>query len=171
MTALFKVWGHFAPLFIINNNAVNLRAVMQLLDVRGLNTFFSIDGPDFIVENQNNFYNTSIHIPINLGIPHTDETKRKISEANRGKSSPFKGKTFSQQSIEKMRQTLKGRRVGENNSRAKTYKITFDDGKTVIIKSIETWALENGYKPTSLRNLYNGRNKSKHKNIISVTIM
>jgi hypothetical protein len=142
---------------------------MKILDFRSLNAFFSIDGPDLIYVNENNFKNTSIHIPINLGVPHTEETKRKISEANKGKTSYWKGKNIPQDVINKMKQTLKGTRVGENNSRAKTYNITFEDGTSVTIKSLETWARENGYKPTSLRNLYNGRTKSKHKNIISVT--
>lgn len=144
---------------------------MELLDVRSINATLCIDGPDFIYFDESKCHNTSIHRPINLGIPHTEETKRKISQANKGKPSAFRGKRFSQQSIEKMKQTLKDKRVGENNSRAKTYKITFDDGNFVIIKSLETWACENGYKPTSLRNLYNGRNKSKHKNVISVTLV
>lgn len=156
------------PFFNINNNAPNLRAVMELLDVRSINATLCIDGPDFIYFDKSKCHNTSIHRPINLGITHTEETKKKISKANKGKTSYWKGKNIPQDVINKMKQSLKGKRSGENNSRAKTYKITFDDGNFVIIKSLETWAHENGYKPTSLRNLYNGRNKSKHKNVISV---
>jgi hypothetical protein len=106
----------------------------------------------------------------NKGISHTQETKRKISEANTGKVSYWKGKNIPEESINRMKLTkkMKGNSIGEKNGRAKTWKITFDDGRTDIIKSLSTWAKENGYKPTSVRNLYNGNNIQKHKNIVSV---
>jgi hypothetical protein len=74
--------------------------------------------------------------------------------------------------VEKMKATkkLKGSYVGECNPMAKTYRITFDNENFIMIKSLQTWAIENGYKPTSLRNLYNGRQKSPHKNVISVSV-
>jgi hypothetical protein len=171
---------------------------MKILDLTGLNAFFSIDGPDSIevLWDQNYFQSppkgyvgwnkgiphteeakrkiseaTKGRIPHNKNIPHTEETKQKISKANKGKTSYWKGKSIPKDTIDKMKQSLKGKRIGENNGRAKTYKITFDDGTFVTIKSLETWANENGYKPTSLRNLYNDRTKSKHKNIISVTLV
>ena len=68
----------------------------------------------------------------------------------------------------KLTKKLKGSSIGEKNSRAKIWKITFDDGRIEIIKSLETWAKENGYKPGSIRNLYNGQGLKKHKNIVSV---
>jgi len=106
----------------------------------------------------------------NKGILHTEETKRKISEANTGKVSCWKGKSLPKELVEKMKLTkkMKGDNVGEKNPRAKTWKITFDDSKSEIVKSLNTWAKENGYKPTSVRNLYNGRGVKKYKNIMSV---
>ena len=189
--------GQKCSSFCINNTTTH-KAVMNTLDFRSLNAFFSIDGPDSIevLWDQNYFQSppkgyvgwnkgiphteetkikiseaTKGRIPHNKNISHTEETKRKISEANKGKTSYWKGKKQPKDAVEKMKQTLKGTRVGENNSKAKTYKITFDDGTSVIIKSLETWANENGYNPTSLRNLYNGKNKSRHKNVISVTLV
>ena len=48
-------------------------------------------------------------------------------------------------------------------------KITADeDGRIEIVKSLQTWAIDNGYKPTSIRNLYNGRGITKYKDIVSV---
>ena len=106
----------------------------------------------------------------NKGILHTQETKRKISKSNSGKVSYWKGKTIPKEYVEKMKltKTMKGDNIGEKNPRAKTWKITFDDGRIEIIKSLSTWAKENGYKPTSVRNLYNGRGVKKYKNIVSV---
>ena len=109
-------------------------------------------------------------VPWNKDIPHTNETKRKISVANKGKVSRLKGKKTSKDSIEKMKLTkkLNGSAVGENNSRAKEWEIIFDDGRIEIVKSLQTWAIDNGYKPTSIRNLYNGNGTKKHKDIVSV---
>jgi len=115
---------------------------------------------------------TKGRVPWNKDIPHTNETKIKISVANTGKVSYWKDKTLPKDVIQKIKLTkkLNSSAVGENNPRAKTYKITFDDGNFIMIKSLQTWANENGYKPTSLRNLYNGRQKSPHKNVVNVSM-
>lgn len=109
-------------------------------------------------------------VPWNKDIPHTNETKRKISVANTGKVSYWKDKTLPKDFIEKMKLTkkLNGLAVGENNSRAKEWEIIFDDGRIEIVKSLQTWAINNGYKPTSIRNFYNGRGITKYKDIVSV---
>jgi|688.fasta_scaffold239520_2 hypothetical protein len=175
---------------------------MQVLDVKCINESLGIDAPDFLYFEETSFvekqwtspwfkgkpWNKGIshtketkkkisealkgRIPYNKGIPHTEETKRKISIANFGKTSYWKEKTIPKSSVEKMKATkkLKGSYVGECNPMAKTYRITFDNENFIMIKSLQTWAIENGYKPTSLRNLYNGRQKSPHKNVISVSV-
>jgi hypothetical protein len=109
-------------------------------------------------------------VPWNKNISHTNETKRKIGVANIGKVSYWKDKTLPKDAIEKMKLTkkLNGSGVGENNSRAKEWEIIFDDGRIEIVKSLQTWAIDNGYKPTSIRNLYNGRGITKYKDIVSV---
>jgi len=111
------------------------------------------------------------------------ETREKLSATNKGKtfsletreklSAALKGKKRPIDVVKKIKLTLNERKcgVGENNGRAKTYKITFDDGNSIIIKSLKTWSKENVYNPDCLRNLHNGRQVRKHKNIVSVEIV
>ena len=108
-------------------------------------------------------------IPWNKGVSHTRETKNKISKAKRGKPSPHKGKKlFSDDAKEKMSKARKGQFSGDKNPRAKTWKIIFNDGRCEVIKSLQTWAIQNGYNPNSIRNLYNGSGLKVYKNIVSV---
>lgn len=102
-----------------------------------------------------------------LGREMSEKTRKKISIANKGKISYWKGKKLPKDVIEKMKQNLLCRK-GDSNGRAKKYLITFVDGHTECIKSLQTWAQEHGYSPTSIRNLYNGRQTTAHKNIIKV---
>jgi hypothetical protein len=65
-------------------------------------------------------------------------------------------------------QIVKGERSGRKSPSAKTWRITFDDGRVEIVKSLRTWAIENNYNPSSVRNLYNGNCVKNHKDIIKV---
>lgn len=100
----------------------------------------------------------------------SDETKEKIGNANKGNISYWRGKKLPKEMIEKQIITKNERGIGkgEKNGRAKTWKITFDNGEVEIVKSLQTWCVKNGYKATSVRNLYNGNSVKKHKNIIKV---
>jgi hypothetical protein len=192
---------------------------MQILDVRSINAALCIDGPDFIevhVDDPTDFLQTpappwnkgktgwqqhseetkrkiseavkgrpdgwqqhseetkrKISEAVkgrpapNKGIPHKEETKTKISEANKGNTSYWKGKKIPKESVEKMKQNLPDRK-GSNNARAREYEITYEDGRTIVITSLQTWARENGYVPMSLRNLYNGSGRTKYKDIINL---
>lgn len=58
----------------------------------------------------------------------------------------------------------------ENNdyvSNAKYHRITWKDGRTEIVYSLDTWARDNGYHDGHLRAVRRGQRKS-HKGIISV---
>lgn len=168
---------------------------MKQLDVRSINETLNMDGPSFILATwDENYFQTPPKgyigfnkgrdvseetrkkisearkgkTPWNKGVPHTEETKKRISKSNIGKVSYWKGKKQPIDAVNKMKKSIKGKRSGELNSNSKTYKITFDNGNIIMVKSLQTWATQNGYKPTSLRNLYNGRQKSPHKNVVSV---
>ena len=103
----------------------------------------------------------------NKGIPHTEETKKKISIAKTGQTSYWKGKKQPAKAVAKMKSNLPNRK-GSANPRARTYLITFNDGRTERIESLQTWAHSNGYVATSVRNLYNGNQVKPHKDIVSV---
>jgi hypothetical protein len=102
----------------------------------------------------------------------TEETKKKISIANTGKTSYWKGKKQPKEAVAKMVKTklANGDCIGEKNPRAKQWRIEFESGEVVVVKSLQTWAIANGYVPMSLRNLYNGRGIKRHKDIVSVMV-
>jgi len=104
------------------------------------------------------------------GFVHSQETKKKQSESKKGKPSYWKGKKLPQEIIDKQIETKKrnGTARGENNPRAKKWRITFEDGRVEIVYSLQTWAVNNGYNSSSVRNLYNGSCTKKHKDIVKI---
>jgi hypothetical protein len=130
----------------------NCSALNKLFNVNGIEEFDFDDTPI-----SNSYYYSMASLP---------EIKKAISEAKKGKPSTFKGKKHRPESIAQMKKNLPDRR-GEKNARAKTWRIEFVNGKVEIVKSLETWAKENGYVPTSVRNLY-AKGTAKYKDIISV---
>ena len=99
------------------------------------------------------------------GMVHSEETKRKLSEANKNPSEETrrklselnKGKTLSEETKRKLSDANKG----------KTFAITFTNGKKVIITGIRRWVKENNYHYCSIKRLMNGKYK-KHKDIMAV---
>jgi group I intron endonuclease len=57
--------------------------------------------------------------------------------------------------------------IGSNAPQSFSWKITFEDGRTLIIKGRKQWAKENGYNDTCLSEVYHGTQK-RHKDIIKV---
>jgi hypothetical protein len=187
--------GHFCPFSCINNKD-QIKSRMNKISVQSLNECFNIGGEDFIWDDDNDHEVFTKPIFFNrgsIGFTHSkeskrkmsqsakgnkrclgrvmsEETRRKIGEANAGRVSHWKGKKQPADAVEKMKQTkrMKGDNVGANNPRAKTYQITFDDGTIVVTKSLQTWAKENGIPTTSLRNFYNGTGLKKYRNIVGV---
>ena len=56
---------------------------------------------------------------------------------------------------------------GENNRNAKIYDITFTSGKTIRVKSLSTWAKDNGYNKAGLRQIQLGR-WTHYKDIVAL---
>ncbi len=59
---------------------------------------------------------------------------------------------------------------GENNPRAKVWRVVFDDGRIEIIKGISPWLSENGYNRKTFRRLAY-KKIQKYKDIIQVDIL
>lgn len=145
---------------------------MNKVSVQSLNECFNVSGPKFIwIEEIDNA--DKVNLPWNAGRNHTEETKKLISEA-------LKGKKWTKQKEEKMRQFMKGNqyRKGKTTSsevKAKlrealitNWKITFDDGRIIQNKfSIREFCENYGYDRKSIYNIMKGKMR-KHKDIVAV---
>ena len=134
---------------------------MQELNVEGLNKTFGIDGPSVIILNESDY--TEITTPG----PMPEAIKQAISQSKMGSTPWMKGKKHRPDSIAQMVANLPDRK-GSNNPRSSTWRIEFEDGRVVVTKSLQTWAVDNGYPPTSVRNLYNGRGVKNYKGMVKV---
>jgi hypothetical protein len=109
---------------------------------------------------------------IHKGRKHSEEHKRNVSEAKKGfkhteeakqkMSAARKGKKLSPEHVEKISKAVK--------LRAQPHKLTFIDGRTLIIDNITDWAKENGYLGTNLYQVKIG-DKGRHKDIIKVELV
>ena len=100
---------------------------------------------------------------INTGKKLTEEHKEKLKLANIGKNNPNYGKIASKETKNKMKIS----QLGENHHSSNWWKITYDNGLTVTICGLPTWAKDNGYSAGTIHLVYSG-NRKKHKNIIKV---
>lgn len=102
----------------------------------------------------------------------TEEHKRKVSEAKKGfkhteeaklkMSLSKKGKSLSSEHIEKISKAIK--------LRAQPHKLTFMDGRTLVIDNIADWSKENGYRSSNLYQVKVG-DKGRHKDIVKVELV
>jgi len=131
-------------------------------DFSRLNAAFGIIGipgvytPDNEIEEFTSTYTFS-HLP---------EVRKAISETKMGTPSPFRGKSHTKEAIAKMKQSLPDR-TGKKNSRALKWCLTYENGSTMIVKSLHTWAKERHLNPMSIRNVYYGKS-SNYRGITKV---
>jgi hypothetical protein len=93
----------------------------------------------------------------------SQETRNKMSDANSGEKCYWYGKSHTQSSKEKMREA----KLGDKNVNCKVWKLTFDDGRKIIIRGLTVWAEQNGYRHSGIRLLYQGY-RNRYKDIIKV---
>ncbi len=89
------------------------------------------------------------------GFRHTEEAKQKMSVSKRGKS-------LSPEHVEKISKAIK--------LRAQPHRLTFINGKTLIVDNITDWSKENGYRSSNLYQVKIG-DKGRHKDIVKVEII
>ena len=73
-----------------------------------------------------------------------------------------KGKSLSSEHIEKISKAIK--------LRAQPHKLTFMDGRTLVIDNIADWSKENGYRSSNLYQVKVG-DKGRHKDIVKVELV
>jgi hypothetical protein len=111
------------------------------INVQAINDCLEIDGPIWIESDLSNCETILKHYVFN------SEWQRQLARENAIKrNSNYKG---------------------ENNPRAKTWKIVYDDGREIIIKALQRWAVDNGYSTSGIKNIAYGKWK-RYKNLVSV---
>ena len=114
---------------------------MKELYIGALNAAFGIEGPEYMEEGEfiplechnETWYFQEGHT-INNGRPTSELQKQRAKEHCH---------------------TLDNR--GGKNGRAKTWQITYKDGRVIVIKALTTWARENGYSSAGVKNLAYGK--------------
>jgi group I intron endonuclease len=76
------------------------------------------------------------------GHHHTKETKQKISDATKGDSNPFYGKTHS----DEIKKILSEKMSGSNHIKSRTYKVITPTGEVIIVSGIRKWCREHKSK-------------------------
>ena len=98
----------------------------------------------------------------------TEEYRKRVSEKLKGKNNPRWGKPLSEETKKKMSEKLK-QYIGEKSSTAKWWKLTFNDGRELVMCGLSNWCKENGYSKGCLGRLAKGKEgRKKHKDIVSV---
>jgi hypothetical protein len=93
-----------------------------------------------------------------------EENRRKVSEKLTGR----KGHPAWNKGIpikEEVRQKI----IGENNGVSQWWKLTFNDGRELIMCGLANWCKENGYSKAHISKVYLGKEgRTKHKDIVAV---
>ena len=99
------------------------------------------------------------------GLVHTEETRRKMSEARKGKPSSEETK----KKLSEVKKNVyipwnKGKKTNSQNA-SKKYKIKFNNGNEIIISNLSKWCKENNY---CVSQIYK---KGTAKDIVSVILV
>ena len=88
-------------------------------------------------------------------MPHSKETKKKISEAVKGKRNPMYGKTHKASTLKLISESKKGLHQGANNPNAKQFVLTSPQGKVYNIKgNLKTMCEQLGLSYATVRASY-----------------
>jgi hypothetical protein len=97
-----------------------------------------------------------------------EEYKKRVSEKLKGENNPRWRKEPWNKGIpikEEVRQKI----IGEGNGVAQWWKLTFNDGRELIMCGLSNWCKENGYDKSKISALYHKKEgRKKHKDIVAV---
>jgi hypothetical protein len=128
---------------------------MKRLNVQALNECLGIDGPIWIEDNPDNY---------TQGVPCQPPTAfKKGHQTNKGRLTSELQKEIARKNAIERNKKYKG---GEN-PRAKTWRITYNDGRVEIVKALQPWRIKNGYNKLALRKLQLNEWK-RYKNLVTV---
>ena len=85
-----------------NSDGIRRDADISHKELKALGMYYNRPPEELI------FLTIKEHNAFNKGRRHSEETKKKIAEANKGKPSPNKGKHLSEETRKKMREAMKG---------------------------------------------------------------
>jgi hypothetical protein len=120
------------------------------INVQALNECLGIDGPVWIEENPDNYTNFNSIPSWNSGTKGLT-TNSKLQKEIARKNAIERNKKYK----------------GGENPRAKTWRIVYIDGKEIIIKALQKWAVDNGYSRAGIKNLAYGKWK-KYRDLVTV---
>ena len=118
---------------------------------------FSINNPSKSLEVKQKQINSALERWSN------PKEKEKIT----GKNNPFYGKHHSEETKAILREKTSARITGTGNPRTRTWRITFDNGESTVVRCLKLWARENGYNYDSVLNVKR-KISLNHKGIIEV---
>ena len=114
------------------------------MDCRKLNEVFNLEGPDFMEEDD------SCYIPFSEDSTWNDWVLfQKGHTINKGRPTSALQKEKARENALKRNANQKG----GNNRNAGTWQITFKDGRIIVIKALQRWAVDNGYTTSGVKNL------------------
>ena len=91
----------------------------------------------------------------------------KEKEKITGKNNPFYGRQHTEETKSILREKTRAYMPGTGNPRTRTWKITFDNGESTVVRCLKLWARGNGYNYDSVINVKR-KTSPNHKGIIKV---
>jgi len=113
---------------------------------KGLNDLFGLDGPDWIEITEDDFN------PLPDTYTFNSEYQRQLASDH----------------CKKLNENQKG----SSNRNAKTWKVTYLDGRVEVIKALQSWAVDNGYSTSGVKILaYKLKPWKRYKDIKSIDVI
>lgn len=126
---------------------------MNKLSVQSLNECFNVDGPNWIYDDSNTIPTGWNASPWNKGTKGLTSCPDHQKEINR------------QMMLNRYKNGLDVK--GANNPRAKTWRVVYNDGREIIIKALQRWAVDNGYSTSGIKKIAYGHWKT-YRDIVKV---